>query len=70
MEIRVLPHHEPGLGCPDIPGLVGGTDQYVPHAAERAALFALRCNSDERGEPAPVQVSFEHCLPAPVATAA
>jgi len=67
MEVRILHHHEPGYGwsfdSPDIPGLVGGTDEYDPAEAEHAALFALACEADEQGKPAPEHVAFEHFVP-------
>ena len=73
MTIRILHHHEPEYGwsfdSPDIPGLVGGTDEYDPTEAERAAMFALTCEADERGKPAPEQVRFEHFIPASAAAA-
>lgn len=74
MVVRILHHHEPGYGwsfdSPDIPGLVGGTDEYDPGEAERAALFALECDAQERGESAaPPTVTFEHFIPAAAAAA-
>ncbi|HWE58612.1 MAG TPA: hypothetical protein VG228_02870 [Solirubrobacteraceae bacterium] len=73
MEVRILHHHELGFGwsfdSPDIPGLVGGTDEYDPAEAERAARFALECDADDRGERAPPSVTFEHFVPAGVAAA-
>jgi hypothetical protein len=49
MTIRILHHHEPEYGwsfdSPDIPGLIGGTDEYDPAEAERAARFALACEA-------------------------
>lgn len=69
--VRILHHHESGYGwsfdSPDIPGLVGGADEYDPAEAERAALFALTCAAEERGEAAPSPVEFEHYVPSPVA---
>ena len=73
MEVRILHHHEPGFGwsfdSPDIPGLVGGTDEYNPAEAERAARFALECDAADRGEAPPASVSFEHFVPAAAAAA-
>jgi hypothetical protein len=71
MTIRILHHHEPEYGwsfdSPDIPGLVGGTDEYDPAEAERAARFALACEAEERDEPAPDEIAFEHFVPASAA---
>ena len=71
MTVRILHHREPGYGwsfdSPDIPGLVGGTDEYDPAEAERAARFALECEAEERGETAPEAVKFEHYVPAAAA---
>lgn len=71
--VRILHHHEPGYGwsfdSPDIPGPVGGTDDYDPAEAERAALFALARDAEDQGQPAPDSVKFEHFLPAPAAAA-
>lgn len=71
MTIRILHHHEPGYGwsfdSPDIPGLVGGTDDYDPAEAERAAMFALACDAEERGQTTPEHVEFEHFVPASAA---
>lgn len=68
MTIRILHHYEPVYGwsfdSPDIPGLIGGTDEYDPAEAERAARFALACEAEERGEPAPAEIAFEHFVPA------
>ena len=73
MTIRILHHHEPGYGwsfdSPDIPGLVGGTDEYDAAEAERAARFALTCEAEERGEHAPEDLEFEHFVPARAAAA-
>ena len=73
MDVRILHHHEPGFGwsfdSPDIPGLVGGTDGYDPAEAERAACFALECEAQESGRPAPVSIRFEHFVPAGAAAA-
>jgi hypothetical protein len=73
MTVRILHHHEPGYGwsfdSPDIPGLVGGTDDYDPAEAERAALFALECDAEDKGQPAPDGVEFEHFVPASAAAA-
>jgi hypothetical protein len=72
--IRILHHHEPGYGwsfdSPDVPGLTGGSDSYDPAQAEDAAKFALACVAEERGVPAPANVSFEHYVPAGVAVVA
>jgi hypothetical protein len=73
MEIRILHHHEPGFGwsfdSPDIPGLIGGTDDYDPAEAERAARFALESEAEEAGRRAPDSIRFEHFVPADVAAA-
>jgi len=71
MTVRILHHREPGYGwrfdSPDIPGLVGGTDEYDPAEAERAARFALECEAEERGETPPDSIEFEHYVPAAAA---
>lgn len=71
MQVRILHHQEPGYGwsfdSPDIPGLIGGTDEYNPTEAEAATWFALACDAEERGEPTPVVITFEHFVPAAVA---
>jgi hypothetical protein len=73
MDIRILYHHESGFGwsidSPDIPGLIGGTDDYDPAEAERAALFALESEAEETGRPAPESVRFEYFVPAGAAAA-
>jgi hypothetical protein len=73
MTVRILHHHEPGYGwsfdSPDIPGLVGGTDEYDPTEAERAARFALECEAEEQGETVPGAIEFEHYVPASEAAA-
>ena len=73
MDIRILHHHEPGFGwsfdSPDVPGLVGGTDEFDSVEAERAALFALEADAEENGLPAPRSVRFEHFVPASSAAA-
>ncbi len=72
--IRILHHHAPGYGwsfeSPDIPGLTGGSDGYDAAQAEEAARFALACDAEEQGLPAPTELSFEHFVPAGVAIAA
>jgi hypothetical protein len=72
--IRILHHHAPGYGwsfdSPDIAGLTGGTEAYDPAHAEEAARFALACASEAQGLPAPVDLAFEHYVPAGVALAA
>jgi hypothetical protein len=72
--IRILHHHAPGYGwsfdSPDIAGLTGGTESYEPAHAEGAARFALACAAEEQGLPAPVDLTFEHYVPAGVAAAA
>jgi hypothetical protein len=72
--IRILHHHAPGYGwsfdSPDIPGLTGGADTYDPAHAEDAARFALVSAAEEQGVPVPIDVSFEHYVPAGVAIAA
>jgi hypothetical protein len=72
--IRILHHHAPGYGwsfdSPDIPGLTGGTDVYDPGHAEAAARFALASAAGERGAVAPVDVAFEHYVPAGIAVPA
>lgn len=72
--IRILHHHQPGYGwsfeSPDIPGLIGGGDTYDQAQAEDAARFALKCAAQERGQPAPAELRFEHYLPAGTASAA
>lgn len=73
MDIRILHHHEPGYGWSfdsrDIPGLIGGTDDSDPAAAERAAWFALESEAEEAGRDAPESIRFEHFVPAGVAAA-
>lgn len=68
--IRIL-HHTPGYDwsfeSPDVPGLTGGADAYDPAHAEDAARFALACEAEERGLPAPTDLVFEHYVPAGVA---
>ncbi|HYM56160.1 MAG TPA: hypothetical protein VES97_12425 [Solirubrobacteraceae bacterium] len=72
--IRILHHHEPGYGwsfdSPDIPGLTGGTEAYDAAHAEQAARFALACAAEEQGLPVPMELTFEHYVPADVAAAA
>jgi hypothetical protein len=72
--IRILHHHAPGYGwsfdSPDVPGLTGGMDAYDPAHAEEAARFALVCAAEEQGEPAPVELAFEHYIPAGAAVTA
>jgi hypothetical protein len=72
--IRILHHHAPGFGwsfdSPDVPGLTGGTDAYDPAHAEEAARFALVCAAEEQGESAPVELAFEHYIPAGAAATA
>lgn len=72
--IRILHHFEPGHGwsfeSPDVPGLTGGAEHYDAAHAEDAARFALGCAADEQGAPAPVEVTFEHYVPASLADAA
>jgi hypothetical protein len=72
--IRILHHHAPGYGwsydSPDVPGLMGGTDDYDAPQAEEAARFALVCAAEEQGLPAPGDVVFEHYVPAGSAVAA
>jgi hypothetical protein len=72
--IRILHHHSPGYGwsfeSPDIPGLAGGTEGYDAAHAEQAARFALACAAEEQGLPVPVDLTFEHYVPAGVAVAA
>jgi hypothetical protein len=72
--IRILHHHEPGHGwsfdSPDVPGMVGGTENYDPAHAEEAARFTLECIAEEQGRAAPANVSFEHYVPAGVAVTA
>ena len=73
MDIRILHHHAPGFGwsfdSPDIPGLIGGTDDYDPTEAERAARFALESDAEEAGDSVPATVRFEHFVPAGAAAA-
>lgn len=72
--IRILHHHAPGFGwsfeSPDIPGLTGGADAYDAAHAEEAARFALACAAEEQGLPTPVDLAFEHYVPAGIALAA
>jgi hypothetical protein len=72
--IRILHHHAPGYGwsfdSPDVPGLTGGTEGYDATNAEAAATFALRCAAEERGLPAPTDLTFEHYVPVGVAVPA
>ena len=72
--IRILHHHAPGYGwsfdSPDVPGLTGGSDGYDPAQAEDAAKFALACDAEEQGMPAPAEMTFEHYVPAGVAVVA
>jgi hypothetical protein len=72
--IRILHHHTPGYGwsfdSPDIDGLTGGAETYDAAHAEEAARFALTCAAEERGLPAPVELTFEHYVPVGVAVAA
>ena len=73
MDIRILHHREPGFGwsfdSPDIPGLVGGSDDYDPVEAERSARFALECEAGKAGRPALESLRFEHFVPASAAAA-
>ena len=56
---------------PDVPGLAGGSDDgYDAAHAEQAARFALACVAEEQGLPVPVDLIFEHYVPAGVAVAA
>jgi hypothetical protein len=72
--IRILHHYAPGYGwsfdSPDIPGLVGGAERYDATRAEDAATFALASAAEERGEPAPTDLTFEHYVPVGVAVPA
>jgi hypothetical protein len=72
--IRILHHHAAGFGwsfdSPDVVGLTGGSEIYDPAHAEEAARFALVCAAEEQGLQAPTDVSFEHYVPAGIATAA
>jgi hypothetical protein len=72
--IRILHHHAPGYGwsfdSTDVPGLIGGTESYDAANAEEAARFAPTCLADERGEVAPVDLIFEHYVPAAAAVTA
>jgi hypothetical protein len=68
MTVRIPHHQESGYGwsfdSPDIPRLVGGADDHDPAEPERAALFALVCDAEDRGEPTPQDVHFKHFVPA------
>jgi hypothetical protein len=72
--IRILHHRAPGHGwsfdSPDIPGLIGGTETYDVAHAEEASRFALACAAEEKGIPAPADLTFERYVPAGVAVAA
>jgi hypothetical protein len=72
--IRILHHQVAGYGwsfdSPDVPGLTGGTETYAPADAEDAAMFALTCDAEEQGLPAPTGLIFEHYVPVGVAVAA
>ncbi len=72
--IRILHHQAPGFGwsfeSPDIPGLTGGSEGYDAAYAEEAARFALACAAEEQDLPVPVDLTFEHYVPAGVAVAA
>jgi hypothetical protein len=72
--IRILHHQAPGYGwsfeSPDIPGLTGGSEEYDAAYAEEAARFALACAAEEQDLPVPVDLIFEHYVPAGVAVAA
>ncbi len=72
--IRILHHHSSGYGwsfeSPDISGLTGGTEGYDAAHAEEAARFALACAAEEQVIPVPLDLTFEHYVPAGVAVAA
>jgi hypothetical protein len=72
--VRILRRREAGLGwsfeSPDVPGLTGGGDAYDRATAEDAARFALACAAEERGNPAPTEIVFEHFAPVGIAAAA
>lgn len=72
--IRILHHFAPGYGwsfeSPDVPGLAGGTDAYDAAYAEEAARFALVSEAEEQGTQPPVDLTFEHFVPAEMARAA
>jgi hypothetical protein len=72
--IRILHHHAPGYGWSfeslDIPGLTGDTDAYDAAHAEESARFALAYAAEEQGLPVPIDLTFEHYVPAGVVVAA
>jgi predicted RNase H-like HicB family nuclease len=69
--IHITHHHEPGHGwsfeSPDLPGLIGGTEDNDYEAARRhaesAARFHLECEAGERGEPVETDVRYVHRVP-------
>lgn len=72
--VRILRRREAGFGwsfeSPDAPGLTGGGDAYDRASAEDAARFASASAAEERGNPAPTEIVFEHFVPVGVAPAA
>jgi hypothetical protein len=64
--IRILHRHEAPhrwfFSSPDVPELVGSERSFASAQtrAEKAAAFAVKCNAEEHGQPAPDVASLEY----------